>query len=215
MGFSEGAAAMVTVLAVTVEKSYALITLDTHESFRIRKNDLARFHFAAGQQFDEQEFSDLMLKIQYPHALDHAVRMLAMRPCSKGEILRKLKGKKYTDAAISMVLYKLDRENLTDDEQFTEQWIGYRSSQRYGKERIIRELRYKGIPDEMIHRVLDRLNLSDEDEKALELARKCWNRMKPDEDIRKKRQKVISSLVRRGYSWEIAEKACRTVGDEA
>ncbi|MBQ9824412.1 MAG: RecX family transcriptional regulator, partial [Solobacterium sp.] len=35
-------------------------------------------------------------------------------------------------------------------------------------------------------------------------------RAKPDSDLYKRRQKVIASLVRKGYSWEMAKEACST-----
>ena len=46
-------------------------------------------------------------------------------------------------------------------------------------------------------------------EKAESLARKAWMRRKPDEDIRKSRQKIIGLLVRKGYSWDTAKAACK------
>ena len=46
------------------------------------------------------------------------------------------------------------------------------------------------------------------------LARKAWSKIKPGEDPRKSRQKVISSLVRKGYDWDIARQASDTAESE-
>ena len=65
----------------------------------------------------------------------------------------------------------------------------------------------KGVPEEMIDAAFALLDPEEEADAAVRLARKAWNRIRPGEDIRKARQKVIASLVRKGYGWEEARAA--------
>ena len=62
----------------------------------------------------------------------------------------------------------------------------------------------------MIDTAFDSVNEEDGLDKAEALARKAWMRRKPDEDLRKSRQKVIGMLVRKGYSWDTARAACKS-----
>lgn len=144
----------------------------------------------------------------YARALNRAVAMLARRPCSKKEIADRLRRAGFAEETAELVLYKLEKEKLLDDEAFCEQWIRYRLSGKYGPAVIRRELRLKGISEDMIDSAFDLLDEEDQRENALSVARKAWKRTKPTDDVRKNRQKVIASLVRKGYSWEEARIAC-------
>ena len=62
----------------------------------------------------------------------------------------------------------------------------------------------------MIVSALEDRDETDELMNAVSLAKKAWARAKPDSDLYKRRQKVIASLVRKGYSWEMAKEACST-----
>ena len=76
------------------------------------------------------------------------------------------------------------------------------------------ELRHKGISEETAEEALAGLSEEKELEAAVILARKAWSKIKPGEDPRKSRQKVISSLVRKGYDWDIARQASDTAESE-
>ena len=149
--------------------------------------------------------------IDYSRALNRAVAMLARRPCSKKEILDRLRRAGFAEETADLVLYKLEKEKLLDDEAFCVQWIRYRISGKYGPAVIRRELRMKGISEDIIDSAFAGLDEEAEQENALAVARKAWKRTKPTDDIRKNRQKVITALVRKGYSWEAAREACHQV----
>ncbi len=77
------------------------------------------------------------------------------------------------------------------------------------------ELRYKGIDGETAEAVLESIPEDQQEENALALARKALGRAKAGEDPRKTRQRVIDSLLRRGYGWEAARRACDRAMEEA
>ena len=182
--------------------------LDTEEKYWIRPSDVSVACFHEGDEYSREDFLQKIRVIQYPHALNYAVSMLAKRPCSKEEIRTRLLHKNYAEDVSDLVIYKLEKENLINDEDFSEQWTRYRISRKYGPALIRRELKMKGIEESLIVKQLDTLDSDENFRNAVQLAGKAWNRMKPGEDIRKSRQKVISSLVRKGYDWETARAAC-------
>ena len=72
----------------------------------------------------------------------------------------------------------------------------------------------KGVSESTADEALS--SLSDEEmlESATALAVKAWSRAKPGEDPRKTRQRIISSLVRKGFDWDLARQASDTAESE-
>ena len=214
MGLPEGAACVVTITEIISVRSGFCIVLDSGDRFWLHKEDLIPSFFIIGKSYEPDCFLRQIRILQYPRALNLAVSMLARRPCSKAEIRTRLIIRRYTDETADLVILKLEKENLLDDKAFCEQWIRFRTGRGYGPSVIRRELRYKGIPDDLIISALDCLAPDDIDENALHLARKAWLRIRPGEDLWKARQKVAASLVRKGYSWDEARRACEKAAEE-
>ena len=199
---------MVVIDEIRSVRSAVCIRLDNGSSFWLRNDDLVGAPFSVGAEWEESAFRQAVLLRQYPRALNLAVAMLACRPCSRGEILSRLKARRFTDETAELVVCKLEKEKLLNDEEFCEQWIRFRIARGYGPAVIRRELKMKGISPDLMESVFSRIDFSDEEDHALTLARKAWARAKEGEDIRKTRQRVVSSLVRKGFSWEDAGRAC-------
>lgn len=162
---------------------------------------------AAGQEIDVEELRKWLLPRQYPMALNDAVALLAQRARASGEISQKLKRKLYMDDTIEMVLYKLEKERLLDNETFARDWAASRARCQIGRARILQELRMKGIPQEMARRALDDLDADEGDEAATALARKLLRRYSSEADPRKAMQKLLAAMARRGYGYEDSRRA--------
>ena len=214
MGLPEGDGRVVTIVETEHIRAFCWIRLDNGTSWWIRQEDLPLSGFREGLSCDEASFQHQLRLCQYPRALNHAVSMLARRPCSRKEIADRLKHLRYTEEVADLVLYKLEKENLIDDAAFCDQWILYRLSSKYGPSVIRRELRIKGIPPEMIDKAFEAFDRNEEEENAMKLAVKVWKRVGTAGDNRKNRQKVIASLVRKGYGWETARSACEKAENE-
>lgn len=206
---------MVTIVETDHIRAFCCIRLDNGTSWWIRQEDLPLSGFRKGLSYNEDSFQQQLRLCQYPRALNHAVSMLARRPCSRKEIVDRLKRLRYTEEVADLVVYKLEKENLIDDAAFCDQWIRYRLSSKYGPAVIRRELRIKGIPPDMIDRAFETFDRDEEERNAVKLAVKAWKRVGASGDKRKNRQKVIASLVRKGYGWEAARTACEKAENEA
>lgn len=205
---------MVTVTEMENVRASCCIHLDNGTRWWIRRDDLPQAGFREGASFDEDTFQERIRLCQYPRALNHAVSMLARRPCSRKEISDRLKRLRYTEEVAELVVYKLEKENLLDDAAFCEQWIRYRLSAGFGPSVIRRDLRMKGISAAMIDEALADRPSDEEGENALRLAVKAWKRAGTSGDIRKNRQKIIAALVRKGYDWDTARAACEKAENE-
>ena len=206
---------MVTVREIISDKSYVRIHLDDGRDYWIQKNDFPLTEFYEGDTYDKTQFLKKISICQYPRALNYAVSLLARRPYSKKEILFRLVRRRYTEEVADLVVYKLQKEGLLDDESFCEQWIRFRLDRRYGPDVIKRELKMKGISEEVILNVFRKFDSETELDNAVILAKKVLKHVCSVDDKRKIRHKAVTSLVRKGYSWEtaqnavsIAEKSC-------
>ncbi len=156
---------------------------------------------------DLDELKSWLLPRQYPEALEYAVSLLAMRARSSGEIRQKLKARRYMEDTVEMVLYKLEKERLLDDEAFAREWAASRARGQMGKSRIMRELRYKGISRETCEQVLEALDREEGDAAAQELAMKLLRRYEKETDKRKAMGKLLAAMARRGYGYDDTRRA--------
>ena len=205
---------MVTICEISRIRSFCRLTLSDGKQYWIRADDLSAAGLKEGIEYENEDFFYTIRISQYPRALTHAVSMLARRPCSTKEISSRLIRLRYCEEVADLVIFKLKKEKLLNDREFCEQWIRYRLSSRTGPSVIRRELKIKGIPEDMINESFASLEPDEEYDNAFELARKAWKKHVPGEDLRSRRQKVIASLVRKGYDWDTASAASRKAEHE-
>ena len=198
---------MVMIQEIRYNGSTVHLILDNSAHFWLRADDLVQTDFMENKEYDEEYFYHQIRLCQYPRALNMAVSLLSKRSHSKSEMISRLRMKRFSKEVIDQVLLKLEKEKLINDEEFCKQWIRFRQAKKYGPAFIRHELKTKGIPDDLISALLLESDLSDE-KNASSLAFKAWGRIRPGDDIRKSRQKIISFLVRKGYDWETARTAC-------
>ncbi len=184
------------------------VEFDSGKKYTLKKTDLLDFPLHENDEVDEKAFHQFVLLHQYPDALNTAVTMLARRACSRKEISDKLASRGCCDEVTALVLFKLEKEKLLNDQDFSEQWTRYRAGGNYGPVKIYRELRMKGIDEETARGAVSAIEEEDQSAKALDLAMKGFCRMKPGEDPRKARQRVLRSLISRGFDWDTAKEAC-------
>ena len=136
----------------------------------------------------------------YPHALEAAMKYLALRERSTQEVKTRLRRSCYDEATIERVLQTLGAHDLVSDPRFAEQWVHHRS-RKYGKNRIAQELRMKGVAGREAQAALESLPEEEELKAALAQAKKLCRKFQGDE------KKITQALIRRGYGWSLAKRA--------
>ena len=152
------------------------------------------------QPLDPEEYRLFMMQRGYPHALEAAMKFLALRERSEQEIVSRLRRSHYDEGTIQKVLDTLGLHGLVSDERFAEQWVHSRS-RKYGKNRIAQELRRKGVAGEEAQAALDTLPEEEEYRRCLEQAKRLCRKFQSDP------KKIAQSLTRKGYSWSMARQA--------
>ena len=202
---------MDVVKEICEKRRSSVIMMESGEQFWLTWTQLQEHEpFAVGLEVDTDELKKWLLPRQYPMALNDAVALLAQRAHASGEIKQKLKRKLYMDDTIEMVIYKLEKERLLNDEAFARDWAASRARSQMGRARILQELRMKGIPQEMARNALEEMDEEEGDEAAVALAKKLLKRYANEADERKAMQKRLAAMARRGYGYEESRHALET-----
>ncbi len=159
------------------------------------------------QPLDPDEYRLFMMQRGYPHALEAAMKFLALRERSEQEIASRLRRSHYDESTIQKVLDTLNLHELVSDERFAEQWVHSRS-RKYGKNRIAQELRRKGVAGEEAQAALDTVPEEEEYRRCLEQAKRLCRKFQSDP------KKIAQSLTRKGYGWSMARRAAEEAVQE-
>lgn len=139
-----------------------------------------------------------------------ALRALGRRAHSRFELRRYLQKRSDDPAAIRRTLHRLSERGYLDDYRFALAFASYRARvKRFGRYRIARELRQRGVADEIIERALAEV-LGEIDESEVvraRLGRRLRHRKLPlgARDV----AKLYQGLLRAGFSSEIILRELR------
>lgn len=197
---------MALIRSIENDKGRVTITLEDGTHWKILRSILVERPLQEGQELDPDEYEAWLAPRQYRSALKKAVDALALRPCSTGEIRKGLERIGYSHTTVDRVLARLASEHLLDDAAFARQWAESRA-RKYGSYRIRQELRMKGIDPDVIDEVLDGFSFDDQLSLAISIVQKGFRAAKAGEDPRKTSQRILASLNRKGFPYDLAKEA--------
>ena len=152
---------------------------------------------------------------QKKNALTAAVEILARRLVSTHELRTKLAAKKlYSPAEIDEAVLAVKRMGALHDDFLAEDVARSYRSRGYGPARIRMALRKRGIPDEIVKRVLNgdgdednagtRSDDAGDADNAFDVLHRKAAQFRREPDARKRRAKAVRCLVGRGFQYEDA-----------
>ncbi len=146
---------------------------------------------------------------------DVAVRALTRRAHSVHEMKKELERRSNNKLLVQLVMARLKENGMIDDARYAKQFARQRTETRkQGKFRIARDLRGRGIPDRHIEAALDE-TAKTTDEGAMvrqRIERKL--RSYRGEIDEKKLASIYASLLRAGFSADIARRELRSLARE-
>ena len=136
---------------------------------------------------------------------NYVFRLLSSRPRGENELRQRLALKGFDPEITEELTNYFKKLNLINDREFAKGWIENRLNKPLGFKAIIKELRQKGIREEIIAELIEQKKASfDELTAVRELAEKRWTRIKssnkPKESLK---SQLYAYLVRRGFPSEI------------
>ena len=150
----------------------------------------------------------------FKKAKTQAFRFLSYRDRSHWEFAQYLEKKEFPHPVIQQTLDYLTELNYINDQRFALQWSQFKiSKNKIGRSRLYIELSGKGIDKDIIEKTL---NVIYEDNPEKDLAERCarkkWVSLKGVE-IKKKKQRLVQFMQRRGFSSDIIYQSLKTLTD--
>lgn len=133
------------------------------------------------------------------------MRFFSFRDRTEKEARQKLRKKGIKEKTVEEAINWLKGEGLLNDAAFARQWVDGRK-EKYGSSRLYQELLRKGINPEIAKEAVAGI-IEEELRRAVECGRRRLSSI--SEGDPRRRAKLASFLLRRGFPWEIVEKALR------
>ena len=205
---------MSKISAITPQKrnqNRLSISLDGNYAFSLDRYTAA--WLVVGAELSEAEIERLLAKDEVESAYVRVMRFLATRARSQHELEQYLHGKGYAESVCATVLERLEADGYLDDARFASEWLENRSTFRPRSHAQVRaELRLKGISEAVISETLEKTEHKDED-LAIEAARKAFRQFEK-QDWKTFRVKMGNALMRRGFSYSVAQEATKKIWNE-
>ena len=144
-------------------------------------------------------------------AKGYALRLLKLRPRSKGELESKMAGKGYAQAVIIDVLDALTQMGFIDDTAFAKAWLQYSLNRPMGFRRVERELIEKGIPKDVIRGHWDEVKEGYDELEVVRTLAKKRARQYNNVDPLKRKKRVMDYLSRRGFQLDVIMKVIKEI----
>lgn len=186
------------------------VFLDGTFAFSVGQEVLERGRITPGQTLTDSQIAELASGDAIGKCLQSALRLLNYRPRSEAEIRIRL-GRSFAKDVVDVVISRLAARQLIDDFAFATYWRENRESfNPRGRQLLRMELSKKGVSQEAIAEALEGI---DEEQSAYRAARKK-ERSLQKEDYDSFRRKLGSSLKRRGFSYEVANRTVERIWRE-
>lgn len=205
---------MPVITKISVQKKHAdryNIFVDSGKgeeyAFSVDEDVLIKFQLKKGMELDDFSLTEIHFRDDIRKAYNLAVQFLGFRMRSESEVRNYLHQKETDEPIINEVIHKLTEQKYLDDREFSKAYTRTQvNTTDKGPELIKRELKEKGIADELIQIALEEYPF----EAQLETAKKlCEKNLRKTglESERIARQKLEMLLFRKGFSHDIVQAA--------
>ena len=164
---------------------------------------------------DEQSRRTLDPEKARTRTLQCAVKLLAAKPRSVGELRERLLEKQWaTPEAVEYALEKLKGYNYLDDAQYAQSFAASRvKGKPMGRSRVARDLGSKQIDRETADAALDKVFEETPEEELIEEAIRRYTATRGAPDDRPSQKRLFDFLMRRGFSYDLIAPRVRATAD--
>lgn len=186
------------------------VSFEDEKVLLLSKEVIIDFGLRRDDEISEALFLQITDAQSYRDAYFAAGRLLNYRMRTRSELTQRLQKKGFPEAVIEKVIGKMSEIGLIDDSRFADAFVASKiSSKPVGRRELERGLREKGVGKEALQNAVS--HVSDEEtqvrlaSEAAEIKMRSLKRYDP----KKRRDKLVSFLARRGFDWDIIRKVAR------
>ena len=192
------------------DKKRKKIILDDGEIvFLLYLGELRRLRLKEGEDISTEVYSSIEKDILIPRAKKRVLYYLKNGEKTRTEVVRKLKESFYPENVIANAVTFLENYSFIDDKRYADSFVESKKK-KYSRRELEAKLYQKGVSKEEIREALGDISDADELENCIRLLRK---RVKSEEMLSDpaERRKSFAYLMRKGYGYEVVEKAFREI----
>ena len=142
--------------------------------------------------------------------MDYAMKYLTLKDRTVSEVQSYLDGKEFGEADVDATVERLKELGLLNDTRYAQRFVETRLSTKPVSRRRLREqMKGHGLSDADIEAALDSLDAESEEANAKAVALKFVRQFRTL-DPEKRRERVLSRMIARGYAYDTARKAYET-----
>ncbi len=195
------------------QKNRSSVYLDDSFAFGIDDFDLFKLKLSVGQDISEECLTGIRETVLVSSAKNYGMKLCAARSYTKAGLKRKMTEKGFGEWEIELTLSFLEEYRLLDDEEYVRRFVNDAVCLKgYGKFRIQNDLREKGIPKDVMEKVLAEFDFGRlEEEMILPLAQK---KLGDDYSIRNI-MKTKRYLASRGFGFEAIDRALKQIARDS
>lgn len=179
------------------------VFVDGHYSFSLDEFQLVQCSLHSGQEIDEAKLAELQAESDFGKNYTRAVDLISRRLRSEREIRDYAGRKQWSRDNTERVIARLYDRGYLNDPVFTQAFVrSRRSTRKYSRRRIERDLVNKGISHRIIQQVLDEGAGMTDDDALANLVAKKYHRY---DDI----NKLKAYLARAGFRYDDINRAIK------
>jgi len=145
-----------------------------------------------------EQLSNQFFSLEYRLAKQYAVRRLAAQSLPSAALKRALEERLVSESTTAKLIQEFCELGYINDQQWTESFVRHQVERKLGPRMIAQKLSRKGISKEFAAKALEKANHPGQQQKALAHLLETRYRQRNLNNF-KERQKVIASLIRRGF----------------
>lgn len=184
-------------------KDYYNVFIDDIFAFSIHAELIILHGITKGKNLDIEEMEGIIEEDNKKRAFNQCLHYLSYRRRTGWELEEYLRKKNYNQEIITEAINKLNYYKMIDDRAYIKSFIAdKRLGNPVGKNKLLFDLRKKGISEDLLDNIDQWFTEGDEYEQARELVvkyQKKYSKLPPRERIKK----INQAGQRRGFSWEI------------
>lgn len=202
----------VTNISYSKSKEVFEVVFEDETKLLLNYNIFEKYKVSVDMDFSENEIQEMKYFSDIERAKSRAINYISGKLKTKYEVRLKLKEKDFTEDIIDEVIDILEKEEYLNDRLYCEVFIEDKKQLNgYGKNKIKSLLIQKGISKSVFEDFLDEFEYEEEFDNALKMGIKKLNLLSNEEDIFKKKQKLINYLAYRGFSFDVINDVLREI----
>lgn len=198
---------MIKIEAMTTTASGKKLkaVLSNGKTIYIDSETAYKYRVDTATEYSDEEFEEILYDSEYNLTKNRAFNILEYRAHSKKELFDKLCQKTDEDTAWAVVEKMCELDLVNDKALLRDKLENLLNVKKYGIKRAMNDLLLKGFDREEIEETIEEMEY-DEYSTVCEIIEHRYADDLPESDI-KERQKIVATLMRRGFSYDDIKSA--------